>query len=182
MTNHQRAQSTIDPQQESSAAASLRAQLRKVTSWPLIQRCTPRPRSNSSTTAADSGISIKSKPALTARDWYYKERSKTEVNKLHVISYASAYTRPAVDLMREILEVRYPEPPPGSKTIRVYGVTEPGTDDESRPLLMTTLPRRRGWLYELRRCGGWSWPRRWNLRTRQSGGRDDQAGSDVQRP
>lgn len=182
MTNHshQRSQSTIDPQEESSAAASLRAHLRKSASAPTVHKGKSRQRSASSTTAADSGISIKSKSDLTARDWYYKQRPKTQVYKLHVASYTSAYTRPAVDLMREILEVRYPKPPPGSKTVRRHGATESGTDDESRPLLSATLPRQRGWLDAVRRRGGLAWPTRWNLLTRHPEEHDGQADRDAQ--
>ncbi|EME47700.1 hypothetical protein DOTSEDRAFT_146571 [Dothistroma septosporum NZE10] len=178
-TSH-RSNSTIDPQRESSATASLRAAFRKSASLPSINKSNPRPRSTSSATAADSGVSIKSKPALTARDWYYKGRPKTQVCKLHVVSYSSAHTRAAVDLMRELLEIRYPEQAPSPKATRSDGATERVIDDESRPLLLTTPPRKRGLVEELRRCGGMAWPRRWNLSKSRPGRQDDRPDNDAQ--
>lgn len=92
-----------DPQRESSSAARLRG---------LV----PQPASSVSThttsNKVDSPLSTSKAPSITSmneRDISWKSHPTARICKGHEICYSSQYTRPAKDLLRELLEVRYPE-------------------------------------------------------------------------
>lgn len=136
----QQNQEPDDPQRESSSAATSRAQSKKHDlSSSSNSRYSADLAQSSPNTEVDNGAE-----SIHA-DSVYKANPTTAVCKLNEMTFSSQWTRPATELLREILEVRYPA------VVEEY---EAGVEDEQRPLLGADLSRMDRKL-KLGRCDGW---------------------------
>lgn len=92
--------STMDPQEESSSAASRRES--------DSHRCED-PRTEDTIQGRYSDVST-STNASDSRALSFKGPPTTRICKIHEFCYSSQYTRPATELLTEVLEERYPVP------------------------------------------------------------------------
>ncbi|KAF2161160.1 hypothetical protein M409DRAFT_28488 [Zasmidium cellare ATCC 36951] len=103
-----------DPQRESSSAAASRAQSNA--------KHSSSPSSKYSSDLVQSPVTDPDDaPGPRPEPFVYKANPTAAICRLHEFSYSSQYTRPASELLQEILEVRYP--------------LEREGDDEERALL-----------------------------------------------
>ncbi|KAK4506146.1 hypothetical protein PRZ48_004111 [Zasmidium cellare] len=91
-----------DPQRESSSAAASRAKSTAKYS------SSPNSSSRYSSDLVQSPATDSDDSGPTREPFVYKSNPTTAVCRLHEFSYSSQYTRPATELLQEILEVRYP--------------------------------------------------------------------------
>lgn len=87
-----------DPQRESSSAAASRAQLSSNTSIAKLASS-----DDPSSPATEVGVHADAFDPV-----YYKSSATTALCRMHELTYSSQWTRPATELLKEILEVRYP--------------------------------------------------------------------------